>query len=155
MTWVAPDNARIAHTAQAIASLALVAAMVSAVPALAGGSPSPEGDPARGEAVYQRCIGCHSLDRNRTGPLHCGLIGRRAGSVPGFAYSEAMRQQDIIWSRDLLNRFLTSPTTMVPGTTMGYAGISDPQERLDLIAYIEAASRSSDTCGSGTRDRSQ
>ncbi len=154
MSWFASDNARIAHMAHAVASLSLGAAVVSAVPALAG-SPSLEGDPVRGESVYQRCIGCHSLDRNRTGPRHCGLIGRRAGSVPGFAYSEAMRQEDIIWTSDMLNRFLASPTTMVPGTTMTYAGISDPQERLDLIAYIEAASRSSDICGSSTHDRSQ
>ena len=56
------------------------------------GSPAPaaEGDPAHGAEIYQRCIACHSLDRNRSGPMHCGLFGRRAGSVPGYAYSQAL-----------------------------------------------------------------
>ena len=113
----------------------------------AAGSPNLGGDPERGQEIYQQCIGCHSLERNRTGPRHCGLIGRRAGSVPVFPYSTAMQSMDIIWTREQLDTFLTSPTTMVPGTSMGYAGISDPGKRRDLIAYIEFASQSKANCG--------
>ena len=122
--------------------------------ALTGGGPvvaqssQSDGDPVRGEMVYGRCAACHSLEYNRTGPLHCGIIGRRAGTVDGFSYSEAMRASDIVWSRTTLDRFLESPVSMVPGTTMGYAGISEARDRLDLIAYLEQAGRSSAICGS-------
>jgi cytochrome c len=94
-----------------------------------------------GEAIYARCMGCHALDYDRTGPHHCGLFGRRAGSVPGFPYSEAMKRADIVWSAKTLDRFLANPAKMVPGTSMGYAGISDPGERHALIAWLKQATR--------------
>ena len=94
------------------------------------------GDPAAGEAVYSRCQGCHSLEYNRTGPKHCGVLGRHAGSVPGYDYSPAMRKSPLVWSEKTLDRFLADPLKTVPGTTMTYAGVPDPQERADLIAYL-------------------
>lgn len=112
----------------------------------AHGAQAAPGDPARGEAIYGRCLACHSLERNRTGPKHCGLIGRRAGSVPGFAYSEAMRRSALVWDEATLERFLADPPGVVPGTTMGYAGIADPRERTDLIAWLgQAAARCRDS----------
>ena len=99
------------------------------------------GDPAHGQQVYARCQGCHSIERNRVGPMHKGLFGRRAGSVPGFAYSAAMRNSGIIWSEATLDRFLQGPRMMVPGTKMTYAGVPDPQERADLIAYLRQATK--------------
>lgn len=95
------------------------------------------GDAVRGEAVYSRCLACHALEYDRTGPRHCGLFGRRAGSVPDFVYSDAMKNSKIVWNEETLNLFLTNPMKMVPGTTMGYAGIPDAQERADLIAYLK------------------
>lgn len=95
------------------------------------------GDPAAGEAVYSRCQGCHSVEYNRTGPRHCGVVGRRAGSVPGFGYSPAMKRSKLVWNEKTLNRFLADPPKTVPGTTMTYAGVDDPKERADLIAYLE------------------
>lgn len=113
--------------------------------ALAAGSPAvgaePAGDPERGRAIYGRCIGCHALKYNRTGPLHCGLFGRRAGSVGGFRYSKAMRRSGIVWTAKTLDRFLAAPLRAVPGTRMGYAGIKKPNERADLIAYLAWANR--------------
>ena len=100
---------------------------------------SAAGDPARGAAIYERCAACHALAYDRTGPRHCGLIGRRAGSVPGFAYSEAMKRSGIVWNARTLDRFLAAPMKAVPGTAMGYAGIADAGERRDLIAYLESA----------------
>lgn len=105
------------------------------------------GDPAKGEAIYSRCLACHALDRNRTGPKHCGLIGRQAGSVPDFDYSAAMRRSKIIWNEQTLDRFLADPLKAVPGTAMGYAGIADAQERADLIAWLKMASASPAQCG--------
>ena len=95
------------------------------------------GDAPAGEAVYSRCLACHSLELNRTGPRHCGLFGRRAGSVPGFDYSPAMKRSKLVWNEKTLDRFLAQPLEAVPGTTMTYAGIADAKERADLIAYLK------------------
>ena len=95
------------------------------------------GDAARGKEIYSRCLACHALAYDRTGPRHCGLFGRKAGSVKGFPYSQAMRDSHIVWDEKTLNWFLASPMTAVPGMAMGYAGIPDPQERADLIAYLK------------------
>jgi cytochrome c len=95
------------------------------------------GDANAGEAVYSRCLACHSLERHRTGPKHCGLFGRRAGRVGGFEFSESMRKSGIVWNEKTLDRFLADPMKTVPGTTMTYAGVEDPRERADLIAYLK------------------
>ena len=110
--------------------------LAAAVPSAMATQP---GDAARGEAIYSRCFACHSLDANRTGPRHCGLLGRRAGGVPGFDYSPAMRASGIVWDAKSLDRFLANPAAVVPGTSMGYAGIADAQERADLIAFLKDA----------------
>jgi cytochrome c len=98
-----------------------------------------KGDPKAGEAVYTRCLACHAIEYDRTGPRHCGLIGRKAGSVPGFAYSEAMNKSGIVWNTRTLDRFIENPMKTVPGTAMGYDGVKDPKERADLVAYLAAA----------------
>jgi cytochrome c len=96
------------------------------------------GDPAAGEAVYSRCLGCHALEYNRTGPKHCDILGRRAGSVPGYGYSEAMKKSGIVWGEKTLERFLADPLKTVPGTTMTYAGVPQAKDRADLIAFLKA-----------------
>lgn len=93
----------------------------------------------RGARIYERCAACHALDADRTGPRHCGLLGRRAGSVPGFPYSPAMRRSKIVWTEASLDRFLKAPLQALPGTSMGYDGVKDDHERRDLIAYLRAA----------------
>jgi len=95
------------------------------------------GDPKTGEAIYTRCAACHALGYDRTGPRHCGLFGRRAGSVEGFDYSQAMQRSRIVWNEATLDRFLDDPLRVIPGTSMGYAGIKDARERADLIAYLK------------------
>lgn len=101
----------------------------------------------RGQAIYERCIACHAIERNRTGPQHCGLFGRKAGTAPGFdSYSDAMRGAGFVWNAETLDRFLRDPAAMVPGTTMGYAGIADARERADLIAWLRDATRAGTRC---------
>ena len=95
------------------------------------------GDPRAGESIYPRCQACHALSYDRVGPRHCGLLGRRAGSVPGFAYSPAMQRSKLVWNERTLDRFLADPPKAVPGTTMTYAGVPDPKERADLIAWLK------------------
>ena len=101
----------------------------------------------RGEQIYERCAACHSIDANRTGPQHCGLFGRRAGTAPGYeGYSTAMRDSKIVWNERTLDRFLQDPMKAVPGTAMGYAGIKDSRERADLIAWLRIATRPDHGC---------
>jgi cytochrome c len=109
--------------------------------ALAAGT-AAGADAGRGEQLYARCAACHALAYDRVGPRHCGLLGRRAGSVPGFEYSPAMKRSKLVWNEKTLNRFLADPPKAVPGTTMTYAGVADPEERADLIVYLGSV-----TCG--------
>ena len=93
----------------------------------------------RGEQIYTRCLACHALGYDRVGPRHCGLIGRKAGSVAGFDYSAAMKKSGLIWNEATLSRFIANPLKVVPGSTMTYDGVADANERADLIAYLKAA----------------
>ena len=97
------------------------------------------GDPQAGEAIYPRCAACHALAYDRVGPRHCGVIGRRAGTVAGFEYSPAMKRSKLTWTRESLERFLADPIGTVPGTTMTYAGVPNAKERADLIAFLANA----------------
>ena len=119
---------------QAFAACAAAVAIVAA-PLARSAAPGPEA----GVAIYSRCAACHALAYDRTGPRHCGLFGSRAGSVPGFEYSDAMKKSGIVWNEATLDRFLADPLGTVPGTAMGYAGVKDSKERADLIAYLKAA----------------
>ena len=106
----------------------------------------------RGEQVYARCAACHSIEGNRTGPQHCGLFGRRAGSAPGFQmYSKALRDSRIVWDARTLDRFLQDPMNTVPGTAMGYAGVKDPKERSELIAWLHEATVPGKSCRLSTQ----
>jgi cytochrome c len=105
-----------------------------------------DGDAARGEAVYQRCLACHALEHHRVGPRHCGLFGRRAGSLAGYAYSAAMKKYGVVWNEETLDRFVENPLKTVPGTKMGYAGVKDAGERADLIAYLKVATADPAIC---------
>ena len=106
----------------------------------------PPGDPAAGERVYARCIACHSPERHRTGPLHCGLLERVSGTAPGYDYSPALREAAIAWNAYTLDEFLEAPLEVVPGTTMGFAGVADAGERRDLIAYLATLTPGSEAC---------
>ena len=112
-------------------------------------SPSPTGQNSRkGEAIYSRCIACHTLQQNMVGPRHCGLFGRTAGSVPGFDYSPAMRASRMVWNEKTLDLFLSDPSKAIPGTSMTYSGIPDREERAALIAWLKQANASI-ACTSG------
>lgn len=115
------------------------AALLAAAALALAAAPAAAGDPRAGESIYARCLACHALAYDRTGPRHCGLFGRRAGSVEGFEYSQAMQGSKIVWSEKTLDRFLANPLRAVPGTAMGYAGVTDRKERADLIAYLRQA----------------
>jgi cytochrome c len=99
------------------------------------------GDPARGKTAYaQRCAACHSIEYNGTGPAHRGLLGRKAGTAPGFAYSAALKASSITWSEDTLNAWLSDPEKLIPGQNM-WISVPDPAERQDIVAYLQAETR--------------
>ena len=99
----------------------------------------PIGDPVKGQEVYERCEGCHSLDANRVGPKHRGLIGRKAGTVEDYDYSNALKSSDIVWDEATLDRWLQGPGKLVPGTKMGFI-LKDPKARADVIAFLKQES---------------
>ena len=111
--------------------------------------PPPVG-PARpgpaGEALYGRCMGCHALQHDAVGPRHCGLLGRRAGSVAGFDYSTAMRRSGSDLDSRHAGPLPSGPLRVVPGTSMTHAGVDAAQDRADLIAYLQAVNL---TCHKG------
>jgi cytochrome c len=100
---------------------------------------APKGDARNGERVYAVCLACHSLQAHSAGPKHCGLVGRKAGTAPGYDYSPAMRGSKIVWDGETLDRFLADPMKNVPGTSMIFSGVRDAKDRADLIAYLAGA----------------
>ena len=102
-------------------------------------APAQAADAARGEQLYARCAACHALASDRVGPRHCGLLGRRAGSVPGFSYTDGMKNSRLVWDEKTLDRFLAKPMAVVPGTSMTYDGVPDAKDRADLIAWLRKA----------------
>ena len=101
--------------------------------------PAPKyrpGDAVAGKIVYQSCMGCHAIDENDVGPKHRGLVGRPAGTVPGYNYSAGLRSSGIVWTPQMIDRWLQGPQKLVPGTKMFFS-IPDPKKRADLVAYLQ------------------
>ena len=123
-----PGNGRMRRTV--IAGLLLAGSTTAALAA----------DPAAGEKIFKtQCGICHAVaaGENRIGPTLFGVVGRRAGSVPGFNYTADHKRLDITWDAAILDKYLTNPRAMVPDTSMVYAGLKNDAERADLIAYLE------------------
>ncbi len=90
----------------------------------------------RGRTLYEsRCVACHSVDANRVGPAHQGVMGRKAGSAPGFDYSRALASSQLVWNRENLLAWLSGPENVIPGQTMNYS-LGDAREREDVVAYL-------------------
>lgn len=96
-------------------------------------------DPAAGKSVFNSvCSICHSIQpgKNMVGPSLFGIMGRKTGSVPGFHYSPANQNANIVWDQATLDKYLQSPRSAIPGTLMTYSGLKDDTKRQDLIAYL-------------------
>ena len=94
-------------------------------------------DAEHGKTVFKACAACHATDHaNRVGPGLEELIGRKSGTVPGFRYSDAMKKSGIVWETKTLDAYLEAPQKVVPGNRMPYAGLKDPTDRTDLVAYL-------------------
>ena len=96
-------------------------------------------DPEKGKVHFLQCRACHSLEAlggNKVGPNLHGVFGRKAGTAPGYAYSDALSQATIVWSDETLDQWLTRPSDLVPGNRMVFVGIRKPEDRANLIAYL-------------------
>jgi len=141
-------------------SIRVLFALALAVPLAACGEPQPDitvdaGDPAsatdsgsglaRGALgaappAFGICRSCHSVEKGQTvvGPSLFGVYGTRAGDVPGYDFTPAIKASGLVWDDATLDTWLTNPVALVPGTRMGYAGQSDPAKRRQIIAYLKS-----------------
>jgi cytochrome c len=117
-----------------VSAFLVATAIVGATPASA--DIARNGDAGHGKALYQGCQACHSIDDNDLGPRHRGVVGRRAGTVEDYSYSTALKDSGLTWDEVTLDRWLTNPSALVPGTKMFFK-IDDPQARADIIAYLK------------------
>jgi len=96
------------------------------------------GDAVRGKAGFAVCAVCHAVvaNKNGVGPSLFGVVGRKAGTAPGYTYSAAMKTA-AVWTPQQLDAYLTNPKATVPGNKMPFNGVTDAQKRADIIAYLK------------------
>lgn len=118
--------------------LSFVCAAVAVAGAWAGPALAA-GDPARGKGTYAQCAACHKADasgKSSIGPNLWKVVGRKSGTLPGFAYSPAMKAAGRVWNDAALDAYLAAPMKALPGSRMPYAGLKAPADRANVIAYL-------------------
>ncbi|XP_014679309.1 PREDICTED: cytochrome c-like [Priapulus caudatus] len=113
------------------------------------GEEIPAGDAAKGQKLFKqrlwtKCDHGHTVNKDgkhKTGPNLHGLIGRKTGQAPGFAYTDANKSKGITWEKETLFTYLANPKKYIPGTKMVFAGLKKKNERADLIAYLYEATK--------------
>ncbi|MGO9391651.1 c-type cytochrome [Rhodoblastus sp.] len=114
--------------------------IAAALVAMTGSGAARAQDGAAGEKVFAKCLQCHHIGvgaKNFYGPELNGLIGRKAGSVPGYNYSDATKNSGIVWSETTLRTYLKQPKHDVPGTNMTFPGLQNEADISNVIAYIK------------------
>lgn len=114
----------------------VAAGLVAMVPAVASAQ-----DAEAGKSVFNKCRACHSLDagKNMVGPSLHGVVGRKAGEVAGFNYSDALKGSGKTWDDATLDAYITDPKAAIPGNKMVFVGIKDEADRKNLIAFLKTA----------------
>jgi cytochrome c len=109
--------------------------------AISAGAGDAAANPTLGASppAFGICRSCHSVEKGQTvvGPSLFGVYGTRAGDVPGYDFSPALKQSGLVWNDATLDKWLANPVGLVPGTRMGYAGQADPAKRQQIIAYLK------------------
>jgi cytochrome c len=101
---------------------------------------APSDDVKTGQMLYEgKCGGCHSVDENRVGPKHRGVVGRRIASVAGFDYSPAIQKLQGVWTTERLDQWLQNPQEIAPGSKMFFT-VDDPEQRHAILAYLRSVS---------------
>ena len=102
----------------------------------------PVGDAERGKKIFiQRCAECHTIESNaphKIGPNLHGLLGRKTGQAPGYNYTTANKERNLLWTPESLFIYLEKPRRVIPGTKMAFNGLKDAQARADVIYYIQS-----------------
>lgn len=113
------------------------------IAAVAAPGPAWSQDAASGQEAFKRCRACHAVGpaaRNKAGPQLNGVVGRKAAAVPGYVYSDAMNQAaagGLVWTEAKLAAYLESPDAFLPQGVMAFAGVKDPAQLQDLIAFLK------------------
>ncbi len=105
------------------------------------------GDPAKGRTLFNQCRACHQIGadaQNSVGPVLNGVVGRKAGSYPGYNYSDANKNSGLTWDAATLDEYLKDPRGKVPGTKMIFPGIKQDDRRADVIAFISTIKENGD-----------
>jgi len=146
IVFYAPPPAKPGYVVQGVEETASTGPAQPAQEALPDwGAVLPKADVAAGQQTAQVCTQCHDWSKggpNKIGPNLYGVVGRARASHPGFDYSSAMSANHDPWTYDKLFVYLKSPSSMVPGTKMTFAGISSTQQRINLIAFLRTQSDS-------------
>jgi cytochrome c len=122
---------------------AVSGALFLALMAMPVSSPAQEGNAEAGADVFKKCRACHDVGpaaKNKVGPLLNGIIGRKAGTIDGYTYSEANKKagaNGLEWTEGVMFKYLENPLSFMPGTKMAFAGLKDAEDRKDLIAYLK------------------
>lgn len=117
---------------------AIPAALATILVLSSGSTAHAQGDPKRGEKIFEECRACHAVERgvDGVGPDLHGVFGRRAGALENFRYSPALKRSGITWTTQALDGYVADPQKAVPTNRMPYAGMSDARDRADLIEYM-------------------
>jgi cytochrome c len=113
--------------------------LVAAAFLIGVGHASAAGDPEAGKKVFNKCAACHSVEagKNKVGPSLFGIVGRKAGTDPTYKYSDNMKNSGLTWDEKTLDAYLEKPQEMVKGSKMAFAGLKDPADRANVIAYLQ------------------
>jgi cytochrome c2 len=134
-------------TKQRVATLAAMAVFGALAVPMAFSAAALAQDAENGEAVFRQCRACHQVGdgaKNLVGPQLNGAVGRKASSVEGYSYSQASKDaaaKGLVWTEDVLMKYLENPTTFMPGTKMAFAGLKDEDARKDVIEYLKKAGK--------------
>jgi cytochrome c len=116
------------------------AGLLLALAAVAGAAADqPAGDPAAGQAAFRECKACHSVAPGKllVGPPLFGVVGRKAGTIDGFAYSDGLKASGITWNDTTIDTWISNPKQVIAGTKMLFLGEADAKKRADIIAYLK------------------
>ncbi len=124
-------------------TLRLALSIAAVTGALSLSQPVAAQDAAKGQQIFNRCRACHAIGpaaKNKAGPQLNGIVGRKAASVPGFNYSDAMKQaaaNGLVWTEPKLTAYLEAPDAFLPGGVMAFAGVKNSADLQDLVAFLK------------------
>ena len=117
----------------------VMGALIACAVAMTAGVAFAEGDAAKGKKVFNKCKACHTLEagKKKIGPDLAGIIGRTAGSVEGFKYSDAMKSSGVVWTEENIDAYLEKPKEFMPKNKMVFVGLKKAKDRANVIEFLK------------------